>query len=441
MIELLVRRWHRLQQRAHPPVTPIAPVSLRDPDPTATRVLDTRPRVAAILHQNIVPFWLPGCLDPEHGGYLLHHDPAGRWLGPAPRHTVAQARTCWFFSRLARSGGGSAALEAAATGYRFLRDHCWDPTGGGFAWAVSHDGTQVTDPRKLLMAQTFGLYAVAEFGAATGDPEVAGFACQVAELLEQRFHDPAWGGYHQGFDAGGKPILPPRKTLNEHMHVLEALSAASRLVGPPGLRDRLQELLQIHTSTVVRKTRGACTDLYDERWTPLLAEDRGAVSYGHDIESVWLVADGCAAVGLPVALVADWVRVACAVTLRWGWDRAGGGVYFAGPLDGPPWDRRKVEWVQGEVAAGALFAYRLTGDPELAELYLSTLDWISRRQLDEAGGEWHAVIEEDGRVSGDKAGLWKSPYHNGRGMLMCLDLLEPGPLRLGPDSLIHLPGL
>jgi mannobiose 2-epimerase len=85
-----------------------------------------------------------------------------------------------------------------------------------------------------------------------------------------------------------------------------------------------------------------------------------------------------------------------------------------------------VWWVQAEVLIGALVLYRLTGDERYADLYLQTLDWIGSKHVDWSGGDWHAFVHPNGTIDGDKAGLWKSPYHNGRAMLMCLELLSPG---------------
>ena len=437
LIEMLVRRWHRLRQRPHPPLHPLWAPSLDATDPTAAALLATHARLTHILDDSILPFWLPGCLDHEHGGYRINHDPAGRWRGPGPKYAVPHARTCWFFSRLYRTRPQAEVLAAARLGYRFLRDRLWDREAGGFFWGLSEDGSRPLDDAKHLVAQTFGLYAVAEFALASGDEAAKAFMVEVAGTLEDRFHDRENGGYQSGFTRWWEALPVPvvrTKTLNFHMHVLEALTAASRVTDANHFGERLRELIQIHTSTVVRKHYGACTDLHDERWLPLLDAGRGEVSYGHDLEAIWLVTDGCRAAGLPVALIGDWIQTLGELTLKWGWDRKRGGVYFLGPLDGPAYDRRKVWWVQAESLVGALLIYRLTGDTRFADLYLSTLAWIENRHLDRQGREWHAIIAPDGRITGDKADLWKTPYHNGRAMLMCLDLLRPDGIRLCPEA-------
>ena len=46
---------------------------------------------------------------------------------------------------------------------------------------------------------------------------------------------------------------------------------------------------------------------------------------------------------------------------------------------------------------------------------------IAEHQADWENGDWHAWI--GGRSEG-KSGPWKSPYHNGRAVIRCLELLE-----------------
>jgi mannobiose 2-epimerase len=68
--------------------------------------------------------------------------------------------------------------------------------------------------------------------------------------------------------------------------------------------------------------------------------------------------------------------------------------------------------------------YRLTGEPEYASYYLRQLDWIVRRQIDWASGEWHREISPNGRAWGPKADPMKCCYHNGRAILRCLDAIS-----------------
>ena len=390
----------------------------------------TRSRLERILFDNVIPFWLR-CIDQKAGGYLLNHDERGVWKGPAEKHVIPQARTCWFFSRLATSPGAPpAALPAARHGYEFLRDHLWDREYGGFFWTLDPHGRQPVNDEKRLIAQVFGLYAVSEFAAASHDESALALAGEVFSVLEERLYDRRYGGYRPHATRTwqvptDKPESWVHKTVNDHLHVLEALSCFARVMPDPRVLSRLAECILIMTSSVVRKASGAITDRHRPDWTPLLDRANVLVSYGHDLEAVWLVLEACAVAGIPQALVIDWARAIADYTCRWGIDRRAGGIYLAGPLGGPAHSRDKIWWVQAEVLIGSLALYRLTGESRYAGLYLRTLDWIERCYIDWEHGDWYVAVPRSRQFGSDKAGVWKSPYHNGRAMMKSIELLTP----------------
>jgi len=82
-----------------------------------------------------------------------------------------------------------------------------------------------------------------------------------------------------------------------------------------------------------------------------------------------------------------------------------------------------VWWVQAECLLSALLMFRRTGDERYRGAFELTLGWIAELQADDAGGDWHATVDRNGVPSGDKSGPWKDPYHQGRAVLDCLELL------------------
>jgi len=413
-LEFLRRRWYRFRHQPLPQILPLRPISFTEPDEIVARIRNTRPLLVRVLTENIIPFWYPECLD-ESGGYRLNRDPAGRWKGPAEKYLIPQARTCWFFSRLSKTGRLPEALSAARQGYEFLRDRLWAGEQAGFSWSTQ-------DGRKLLIGQTFALYGLSEYAAASGDPGAAALARQCFDMIETRYRDETQGGYRSGDPAAAAPVL---KCLNDHLHLLEALTVFASIADDPVVRTRLTELILILTCTVLRASAGATTERHRSDWTPLLDRENARASYGHDLEATWLVLDACRVAGVPAALVLDWCRTLFATAHKWGWHRKTGGMYFAGPLNGPADCREKVWWVQAESLVAGLTLFQATGDPRYARFYLGLLEWIETRQVDWQGGDWHAIIWPSGAITGDKADKWKTPYHNGRAMLRCIDLLEP----------------
>lgn len=400
-----------------------------------TKLAETyTPRLEKILTENIVPFWYEKSLDRVNGGYIISFDSKGRLKEPVVKMIVTQARQVWLFSRLARAGYEPAKhLEAAELGYRFLKEKMWDPVHGGFYWEVDATGNQKTKPNKHLYGQSFALYAISEYALAGGNKDALAFANQVFALLEEKSHDKVHGGYVEYFTPDWTPLLSEAsymgapgnlKLMNTHLHLLEAFTTYYRASGLPLARERLLELINIQSNTVVRKTLGACTDKYDQDWTPRLDGDYARVSYGHDIENIWLLMDACDAVGVSNYPFMDLYETLFQYSLQFGQDGRNGGFYYTGQFRLPADDRSKSWWVQAEVIVSALRMYRQTNDPQYLAVFESTFKFIEKNLVDWEVGEWHSTVTAQGVAQGDKANPWKAGYHNGRSMIECIEILR-----------------
>lgn len=403
--------------------------------PTEEDLVQIKKELERILNGNIVPFWYPQVVDTEHGGYRLNHDIEGNWAGPSDKYLVTQARTVWFFSRLARSEYGSEEyLQAARHGYQLLRDRMWDKEFGGFYWAVDSTGEKATIPHKHLYGQSFGLYALSEYAIASGDTGARSLAQELFSILEFHAHDSAYGGYRESFlrdwtsttedELSPMGSRPDTKLMNTHLHLMEAITTYYLATRDSVARERLVELIFVQSNSVVRKTIGACTDKYQLDWTPLHGPEFDRVSYGHDIENVWLLIEACDAAGISNGPLVDLYQTLFDYSLRYGYDSKSGGFYDSGPINNPADRRQKVWWVQAECMVSALDMYYLTRDALYFDCFARTLDWITKHQIDWENGDWFSSISEAGEASGSKAGAWKSPYHNGRAVIRCLELLE-----------------
>ena len=393
------------------------------------------PRFEKILKENIASFWYTKSIDRVNGGYTINFGPKSEPKGEGTKMIVTQARTVWLFSRLARAGyGGKEYLDAADVGYRFLKDKMWDATNGGFYWEVDATGNQKLKPRKHLYGQSFGLYAVSEYYLASQRKDVLEFAIRFFNLLEAKSHDDIYGGYIEFFNEDWTPAPasegsymggdPGLKLMNTHLHLLEAMTTFYRASKLPLARERLLELINIESNAVVRKGLGACTDKYQRDWTPRLEGDYARVSYGHDIENVWLLMDACEAAGVSNHPFLDLYRALFDYSLKYGYDQTNGGFYDSGPFNQPADRRDKVWWVQSEAIVSALYMHRLTQDPKYLPIFERTAEFIEKNMVDWENGEWHANITPEGKPQGDKANTWKAGYHNGRAMIECLEILK-----------------
>jgi cellobiose epimerase len=407
---------------------------------------EARTTLERILAENILAFWYPRAIDDENGGYRINHDALGNWQGERrDRQSVSQARTLWFFARLMTSPYRSEQCAAMARhGFEFLRDRLWDHEFGGLFWEIDSTGRTPTKADKHLYAQAFGLYALAEYAIASADPRAESMARELYGLLEGHAHDDANGGYREFFQRDWRPVemsspsyLEKRadiKQLNTHLHVLEALTRYHDLVREPAARNRLTELILILSSALVRKRTMAYTDVHAMDWTPSLEPAHAHVTYGHDLETVWLLIEACESTGLPNPALRDFYDAVFYNSWRFGCDHRDGGFFYQGPIGQHATAKQKVWWVQAEALVCALHMYRLTRRQIYLSCFRDTLLWITRRQIDWQVGEWHRRIEPDGTASGDKTGdqtgAWKTPYHSGRAIIRCLDLIAAEQARL-----------
>ncbi len=405
-------------------------------DVSAQRLGQLVPAIEKNLRQNVIPFWFPRCVDREHGGYTIFYGPRGEALPGGSKAIVTQARTLWLASRLLRSEFAQPGFrEAADTGFRFLRDRMWDQQHGGFFWEVDAAGTKVLRPDKHLYGQAFGLYALSEYYRASGNPEALALANRLFALLESRAHDEVYGGYREFF-ARDWSAAPPGSTgylgapadlklMNTHLHLLEALTTYVRAGAPPRARERLAELVAIESQAVVRKGWVASTDRHRRDWTPVLDESAARVSYGHDLENIWLIVDALHALDQPTAPYHDLFRTIFDYARRYGYDESAGGFFDSGP-PGKPADRRtKIWWVQAEALVSAVTMFDLTHDARYVEVFARTWEFVDTKQTDWASGGWFEAIEPDGRPrAGNKAHQWKAGYHNGRALIEAVERIR-----------------
>ena len=322
-----------------------------------------------ILEENIIPFWL-NTVDEENGGYMLNHDVNGKLLGSGNKALVTQSRTLWFFARLYRSPFGKPEhLKAAEHGYRFMMDKMRDMQHDGFYWEVDASGENAARPDKHLYGQSFALYALSEYAPANGDPVAKAAAQAFFSFLDYQAHDHLNSGYHESFSRDWQPLPAGQnnymgvpsgmKLMNTHLHLMEAFTIYYQATNDPLSRERLLELIFIENSAVIRKHLPASTDKYQSNWVPMLEGGYARVSYGHDIENIWLLREACVAAGIPVTPLMDLFREVFAYALQYGYDEQDGGFYDSGTFNEPADQRRKVWWVQSELAERFMLLYSM----------------------------------------------------------------------------------
>ena len=78
-------------------------------------------------------------------------------------------------------------------------------------------------------------------------------------------------------------------------------------------------------------------------------------------------------------------------------------------------DSDKHWWPQAEAMVGFLNAYQLSGNEQFLEMSLKSWEFIQQYLIDRKHGEWFWGVTSSGQpLNREKAGVWKSPYHNSR---------------------------
>jgi mannobiose 2-epimerase len=393
-------------------------------------VSELRQRVEAELLSDILPFWLKYAIDEEYGGFRgqIANDLT---INPhAAKGIILNARILWTFSKAFSTYGDPVYLDAARRAYEYLVRFFWDNEFGGVYWMVDYQGNPF-DTKKRIYGQAFTVYALAEYYHATGDAEILARALRLVEVIEASGHDPANGGYFETYERDWTLAVDQRlsevdqdekKSMNTHLHLLEAYAALLRNHEHSTVRLRLRELIEVFLNHIVDPKTHHFLLFFDEEWRT----QSDKVSFGHDIEGSWLLCEAAEILGdtaLLESVRAVGLSMAQAVYDQ-GLDTDGGLLYEAGPTG--IIDSDKHWWPQAEAVVGFLNAHELSGRQYFRDAAERSWAFIEEHIIDREHGEWFWLVSKDGvpAAERDKVGPWKCPYHNSRACFETMERLD-----------------
>jgi len=399
-------------------------------------VRDLRERVETELRSNILPFWLKHTIDEEFGGFRgqitndLVIDPK------ADKGLILNARILWTFSKAYAVYHEDIYLQTAKRAYDYLIRYFWDAEFGGVYWMLNYLG-EPSDTKKRVYGQAFTVYALAEYYLATRNLEALQGAIHLYEIIQKTSRDAQHGGYFETYErdwtlAGDQRLsdvdMDEKKSMNAHLHMLEAYANLRRVWDDQVLRQRLGELIGIFHARIINPKNHHFLLFFDEDWTP----KSDVVSFGHDIEGSWLLCEAAEIHGDPQLIdktQKEAVRMAQAVYDE-ALDTDGGLLYEA--EKGKIIDSGKHWWPQSEAVVGFLNAFQLSGREHFRVAANRSWDFIDKYIVDHKHGEWFWKVSRDGVPSNDKYKVdpWKCPYHNSR---TCFEVMA----RLGATAGSH----
>lgn len=379
------------------------------------------------LKENILPFWMNEMTDTD-GGFYGRIDGRGRVFPEAEKGAILNARILWTFSSAWRIVRNRSYLETAENAFKYITAHFIDRQYGGVYWSLNPDGSP-KDTKKQFYAIAFMIYALAEYYRATGDNSALEEASGLFRCIESHSLDSTGGGYLEACTRDWNVIEDMRlsekdqndaKTMNTHLHILEAYTALCRVWKDEVPAQALRGIIDTFLHRIIRPD-GHLGLFFDKDWK----STSPAVSFGHDIEASWLLCEAADVLGdESLSSLVKKVSLRVAGAAMEGFTAQGGMEYEADPVSGSRNTSREW-WVQAETVIGCINQFQLTSDGRWMEKALDEWNFIKKHIIC-PDGEWYwgAVPEGDSfrpDITGDRAGFWKCPYHNGR---MCMEIIE-----------------
>jgi mannobiose 2-epimerase len=405
------------------------------PRPTPTEYRRIADQVETNLRKEILDKWFPAAVDRENGGFYENFNNDWTRGAGGEKSIVFQSRLTWLSAQAARRFPEKSAEYMGITrhGVAELADKLWDKEKGGFFWSVDDAGrpNKERGDEKHAYGNSFGIYAAAASYPVTKDPAALDLAKRGFRWLDEHGHDGKNGGYYEAFTRDGTPILEAPagrqsdaigtkyglKSMNTHIHLLEAFVALHEVWPDPVVRARLEELHEIILTKIYYEP-GAQHMFTTPDWKPVPGPD----SFGHDIETAFLLAESAEALGRPED-GRTWHAGRRLVdhALEVGYDREHGGFYDEGTVDGRDLNKQKIWWVEAEGLNALLLMHELYGKetPRYWNAFVQTWGFISDHQVDAKYGGWFNTVKADGSpIPGrGKSDRWTEGYHQGRSML------------------------
>lgn len=376
------------------------------------------------LQKVIIPFWKK-LRDDEYGGYYGWLDYNLKLDKKAIKGCILNSRITWFFSNAYMTLKDESLLDEAKHGFAFMKKYCMDKENGGIYWSINYDGTPA-DTIKHTYNQAFAIYALASYYDASGEEEALEMAYDLFDIIEQKCRDEV--GYLEAFDKEFKPIDNEKlsengviadKTMNTLLHVFEAYTELYRVTNDEAVREKLRWIMDTFAEKVYNPQLHRQEVFFDANMNSIL----DLHSYGHDIETAWLIDRGVEVLG-EEAYARKMYPITKDLTeqiYRVAFD----GHSLNNECEKGVVNNSRIWWVQAETVIGFLNGYQHS---PLKKEYLkaaeSEWEYIKENIWDKRdGSEWFWEVDVNGEPTSKKPIVepWKCPYHNGR---MCLEVIK-----------------
>ena len=367
-------------------------------------------------------------IDNVNGGFYGRINGLNNLIPDAEKGIILNSRILWSFSAAFNHYKYPSFFDLAERTFEYMIKHFLDHQRGGVYWMLDYKG-KPTESKKQIYAQAFAIYGLVEFYKASNSKLALDHAIDLYQLIEKHSFDKKLNGYIEALDTDWKPLADVRlsekdlnaeKTMNTHLHILEAYTHLYRYWNDKTLHTQLKNLILLMMDKFISDKNNFLL-FFDKQWN-LLSDE---ISYGHDIEGSWLLYEAAEVLG-DKEIISRARKVAIDMV-----DAAIDGMDYDGGMMNEGRgesviDTDKHWWPQAEALVGFVNAWQLTGKDKYIMYAERVWGFILTKMVDHENGEWFWKVSREGEVDPveDKAGPWKCPYHNSRALLEIMHRLS-----------------
>ncbi|CAN5397065.1 cellobiose 2-epimerase [soil metagenome] len=375
----------------------------------------------------ILAYWMRNTHDAENGGFIGRIDENNLPHCDTPKGAVLNARILWSFSAAYQVTQNADHLYLARVAFEYFKTYFIDPEYGGVYWTVDAKGHPL-ETKKQVYAVAFAIYALSEFYISTKNESAKEMAIELYKSIEKYGFDDQLTGYLEAFSRDWQPMHDLRlsdkdanekKTMNTHLHVLEAYSNLYKIWPDTKLKTQIENLVKNFLDYFIDEKTGHLNLFFDENWNA----KSGIISFGHDIEAAWLLLEAAETIDNE-SIIEEIKKISIKISTAAarGLD-TDGALWYEYDIESQHMNKEKHWWVQAEAMVGFLNHWQLTKDDIYLQRSLNAWSYTKEFIKDKVYGEWLWGRTGNGNImpNQDKAGLWKCPYHNSRA---CIEIVR-----------------
>lgn len=393
---------------------------------------------------NILSYWIEYSVEKDEKSFYGAVDLNNIPVATANKSCVLNSRILWTFSTAAKKYHNNPEYEKIAQiALNVVTNDFYDKEFGGYFMELSPNN-EIANDIKHTYSQAFVLYALCKYYDYSNSNNVLNQIKLLFNLLEEKTKDKNNLGYFEAYTRNWQFYDENRmsdnnepKSMNTHLHLLEAYSSLYKIYKNDLVKERLTELIEIFFSKIIRDD-GHLGIFFDEKFEETVTS-KGICSFGHEIEASWLLleaADILEDEEIKKKLIPKLIQMVEAVK-REGLD-SDGGLFLESTRYGSHLRTNKHWWLQAENLVGFMNAFQLTSNLEYWEIVKKSWQFIFNNVIDHENGEWFTKVNRLGKPyliependpspyyrNDWKIDPWKCPYHNGRAMIELINRID-----------------